>query len=296
MTETLEYTGERFTPECVREIWHEHFHRYVFAAAFCAGQDVLDAACGEGYGADLLARTAATVTGIDVDTAAIDHAGRRYGGRENLDFRVADCTALPFDDDSFDRVVSFETLEHLDAHEQLMTEFRRVLRPDGVLLISTPDKARYSDEQGFENEYHVRELYRDEFEALLGRHFPATRLFGQKLVFSSAIWSLGEMHSVRMDQFDAGAVQRRRTYPPAAMYYLALCAESDDHLPVADADLWLFDDADESVYAHYHGEIRRNMAAGGIIADRDREIERLRQALEGHGRPRSWWRRWFSRD
>ncbi|MCG7754945.1 class I SAM-dependent methyltransferase, partial [Flavihumibacter cheonanensis] len=95
----------------------------------------------------------------------------------------------PFADDAFDAVVSFETLEHLEDHDGLLREFRRVLKPGGFLLISSPDKAVYSERLQNRNPFHLRELHRDELEALLGRHFPACRLWGQKLGFHSAIWS-----------------------------------------------------------------------------------------------------------
>ena len=88
MSEQLDFTGERFTPDCPREIWYEHFHRYVFAQALVTGKTVLDAACGEGYGSALLARTAASVVGVDLAAEAILHAKTRYCGFENLDFIV----------------------------------------------------------------------------------------------------------------------------------------------------------------------------------------------------------------
>jgi len=96
------------------------------------------------------------------------------------------CTALRAPDASFDLVVSFETLEHVAAQEALVAGFARVLSADGVLVISSPDKRTYSDATGFHNEFHVRELYRDELLALLQAHFPHVRLYGQKLLFESA--------------------------------------------------------------------------------------------------------------
>ncbi|MEM1411687.1 MAG: methyltransferase domain-containing protein [Pseudomonadota bacterium] len=311
MTKELEFTGERFTPECVREIWYEHVHRYAFAAPLVAGKRVLDAACGEGYGSALLATTAASVDGVDVAAEAVDHARARYAGVQNLEFHRSDVTGLPFPDDHFEAIVSFETLEHLEAQDAMLSEFRRVLRDDGVLLISSPDRAVYSDQYGNDNEFHVRELYREELEALLARHFPAVRLLGQKLLFHSAIWQLDRVRSVSLQQGDSGRVGQVATPSQAAMYFLAFCASRAEVLPELDADLQLFDDADESVYAHYHGEIRRNMAAGGIIAERDAEIARLKTELERALSPRSmtveqekrlataerpgWWRRLFHR-
>ena len=110
MSDTLEFTGERFIPGAPGEIWYEHWHRYHFAAPIVAGREVLDIACGAGYGSALLARGAARVTGADISQAAIDHARDRYASVPGLEFRQADCAALPFPDATFDAVVSFETV------------------------------------------------------------------------------------------------------------------------------------------------------------------------------------------
>jgi SAM-dependent methyltransferase len=296
LSDLLEFTGERFTPECVREIWYEHFHRYALAARWCANLRSLDAACGEGYGASILAKTASTVEAVDISTDAIEHARKRYGLIENLKYQVADCTSLPFPDNEFDRVVSFETLEHLAEQDQLLTEFRRVLKPEGVLILSSPDKAVYSDQQNTSNEFHTKELYRDELEALISRYFGAWCLLGQKLMFHSAIWSLDGVAKVSLDQVSEEnlTLPSSMTQPP--MYYIALCAAHEASLPASKGQLWLFDDQEESVYQHYHGEIKRNMAAGGIIAGLEKEIETLKgQVNQLVPQRTSWWQRLFGR-
>ncbi|WP_386067712.1 class I SAM-dependent methyltransferase [Tahibacter sp. UC22_41] len=186
----LDFTGERFTPECVREIWYEHWHRYALVRAWARGRRVLDAACGEGYGSALLAQVGDSVLGLDVAPAAVAHARERYGAMANLRFDQADATRLELAPGSFDLVVSFETLEHVEAQDALLDGLGNALADDGLLVISSPDKATYSDAAGFRNEYHVRELYRDEFEALLRRRYPYVRLYAQRLLFQSAIWSV----------------------------------------------------------------------------------------------------------
>jgi SAM-dependent methyltransferase len=293
VSEELEFTGERFTPECVREIRYEHFHRYAFASQWCRGAEVLDAACGEGYGAALLAVAARSVTGVDISGEAIRHARRRYGDRRNLSFEVADATRLPFADAVFDRVVSFETLEHLRDQQTLLREFRRVLKPDGILILSSPDKAVYSEQQGVENEFHVRELYLHELEQLLEGTFPARLILGQKLMFHSVIWARDEIARLDTQTLGEDGDLTEGRIGAAPVYFIVLCAAREDCLPDVAGRLWLFDDATESVYAHYYHEIRKNMAAGGILAERDAEIRSLRQRLDQRAEP--WWRRWFRR-
>ena len=296
MSDSLEFTGERFTPECVREIWYEHFHRYALAARWCADKRTLDAACGEGYGSALLAEAASSVEAVDLSEQTITHARQRYGHLQGLGFHVADCTSLPFADHEFDRVVSFETLEHLEAHDQLLAEFRRVLKPDGFLVLSSPDKAIYSDQQNTVNEYHLKELYREEFEALIQRHFPASRILGQKLMFHSAIWSMDDVHQLTIDQLSTDKLNTPTHITQPPMYFIALCAADAASLPDLQGQLWLFDDFEESVYQHYYDEIRRHIAAGGIIARLEKEIEQLKsQSSRQVTARKSWWRRWLDK-
>jgi len=283
MTESaeLEFTGERFTPECVREMAYEHWHRYAWAVSLVAGKRVLDAACGEGYGSHLLKAAAAEVIGVDLSAQAIEHARSKYSD-SNLTFRQADVTQLPLEDDSVDVIVSFETLEHLAEQDEMLAEFRRVLRPDGFLLISSPDRKTYSDDTGYDNPFHVRELYRDEFETLLARHFPAFRLFGQKLMFVSAIWNLEQGGRAIMHTDHGGRVEHgdRPAFPP--LYFLAAASADEEHLPDC-SSVSMYSDRTESVYEHYNDEIRKHIRAGHLLAERDAEIERLKALLEQAG-------------
>lgn len=310
MADSLEFTGERFTPECVREIRYEHIHRYALAAEFARGRNVLDAACGEGYGAWLLARHALSVTGIDIDETSISHAAAGYRAA-NLTFRVADCCALPFADGQFGAVVSFETLEHLEAQQQMLREFRRVLAPDGFLVISSPDRAVYTDRLQNLNPFHVRELYRPEFEALLREPFAAVRLLGQRLAFHSVIWTLPHATDPPVEapgplaasfhREGPGGIDQLPVPPGDAVYLIALCAAEPQYLPDPGAAVFLFDDETESVYRHYHHEIRRNMQAGALLEQRDREIEALKSERDraltaaAHPQRRTWWRRLLGR-
>jgi SAM-dependent methyltransferase len=288
----LPFTGERFTPECVREIWLEHWHRYVFAARLAGGRRVLDAACGEGYGSALLAQTAADVVGLDISAETISHARSRYGERPRLRFDQADVASLQsLPAASFDLIVSFETLEHLAAQEALLDGFARLLAPGGVLLVSTPDRRTYSDLPGFQNEHHVRELYRDQFEALLTPRFAQVQLYGQKLLFQGVLWrvdktsaaaaSSAEPASAGANTLDAAGISAAGlAYEP--LYYLAACAQRPDDLPSDQLpELHLFGDAAESVYRHYEDEIRKGIAAGQRLIALEQALteERAARAL-----------------
>jgi hypothetical protein len=271
----------------VREIWCEHWHRYAFALPLVASKRVLDAACGEGYGSNLLASTAQHVVGLDISIQATAHARERYR-RDNLRFETGDAAALAFADHSFDVVVSFETLEHLTAHEELVAGFARVLRDDGLLLISSPDKRTYSEAAGFRNEFHVRELYREELLALLQPHFPYVRLYAQKLLFQSVLWALddaGGVASAATAAADGATVTPGFDYAP--LYYVAACSRAPlvDRLPSASS----FGDREESVYAHYNAEVRKNMNAGARIAELEAALARAPVTVATP----PWWRRWL---
>jgi SAM-dependent methyltransferase len=186
----LDWTGERFVPWVDDPaLAYEHLHRYVFACGFAEGKRVLDLGSGEGYGSALLARGARSVVGLDIDPQAVLHARKKYPD-PNLDFVCASVSSLPFAG-TFDLVVCFETLEHIEEHEALVGEARRVLAPDGLFVVSTPDKNAYSDEPHHDNPYHVRELYFDEFRDLLGKTFPEVRMLAQRVAAGSRIWPMG---------------------------------------------------------------------------------------------------------
>jgi ubiquinone/menaquinone biosynthesis C-methylase UbiE len=184
--------GERFLPDRMPgNIELEHRHRYLFAAQLTAGKDVLDIASGEGYGSAMLAGSARSVIGVDISPAAVEHARGRYR-LPNLEFSCGSCSAIPLADASVDLVVSFETLEHHAEHAKMLTEVRRVLRPGGLLVISTPDKLEYTDKPVNRNPFHVKELYKEEFRALISGHFRHVRMIGQRLVHGSMLVEEGQ--------------------------------------------------------------------------------------------------------
>lgn len=181
----MEFTGERFCPHVSGEIALEHYLRYLMAASLAKGKDVLDIACGEGYGSNLLASTADSVVGVDISKEVIVHATATYSA-SNLRFQQGNAADIPLPDASVDLVVSFETIEHHNRHEDMLREIRRVLRPDGVLCLSSPDRSVNADIWGY-SPHHVKELNKKELEELISRYFTCYAIFGQKTVFASLV-------------------------------------------------------------------------------------------------------------
>jgi SAM-dependent methyltransferase len=265
---------ERFLPGFEGEIWYEHWHRYHFIAALAAGREVLDIACGEGYGTALLARGAKKATGVDVAPDVVAHARRRYGAAANIDFRDGRCEAIPLADASVDLVVSFETLEHIPDPGKLVLEVARVLRPGGIFAVSTPNKEIYSDRRGYRNPHHLKELYRDEFVAMARASFPEVALFGQRVDAYSAIWPVsGE--AARGQLLDARMNEAADPLPGVAdaMYFLAICGRDAQAVAQAAGRFSLLSDRDHGVMEDYQSLRQR-------LAQLEAHVERIEAAYQ----------------
>lgn len=161
--------------------WGEHVARYLFAAPHVAECRVLDIACGTGYGLPVLGEKARMVVGSDIDFTSAQKA-RAEIDRQRGVIVVSDGCRLPFADGSFDAITSFETIEHLEARSQFVRELRRVLAPNGLCIISTPN-ARYTQPVNGKprNPHHIFEYTPEEFIAELRCHFSGIELNGQSL-------------------------------------------------------------------------------------------------------------------
>jgi SAM-dependent methyltransferase len=165
--EALALTGERTVPGLDAENYWFRRHEVVYQrlAGHCAGRDVLEAGCGEGYGADLIAGVARRVIGLDYDEQAVRHARACY---PNVDVRQGNLAQLPFSDGSVDVVVNFQVIEHLWDQPGFIAECARVLRPSGLLLMSTPNRITFSPGRDTPiNPFHTRELNARELTELL---------------------------------------------------------------------------------------------------------------------------------
>lgn len=187
----MEFTGERFLPELNRESEISIFHlqRYYSIKKLCKDKIVVDAACGEGYGSAMLSESAKYVYGYDISTDAIDNAKSKYVC-DNLEYAEANVISIPLTNNSVDVFISFETIEHISKENQtlFLEEIKRVLKDDGILIMSSPDKKRYSDIPRFNNPYHVHELYYDEFELLIKSYFKYSEYYYQGMFVNSYIY------------------------------------------------------------------------------------------------------------
>lgn len=187
----LPFAGERYTSAVSGEIELEHLHRYFLARSLSRGKDVIDIAAGEGYGTAILGQVARSVVGVELYADVLKHAASNHS-RSNIRFLAADAHYVPLRDASFDVVVSFETLEHCSDGEAFLKELVRLLRPNGILLISSPDRDIYSPSGRPANPYHLREYTRREFLDLIGNHFPQVELYAQRHLKGSAILAASE--------------------------------------------------------------------------------------------------------
>jgi ubiquinone/menaquinone biosynthesis C-methylase UbiE len=230
MTKALEWTGERYLPWTEEPATsYEHWHRYAFASQFTPGKRVLDLASGEGYGTALLSRTARFAVGVDIDRDAVRHARNRYGGG-NLDFVAGSAALTPFRESSFDMITCFELIEHIQEQDTLLREAKRLLAPEGLLLISTPNKPEYNQTE-ISNPFHTKELELNEFQALLSKYFKESRLLGQRVYSCSSLWPAQAGSSNHASAFflecEAGEFSLSNSRPRVPLYFVAIASDAE---------------------------------------------------------------------
>lgn len=239
------FTGERFVPGIQNaELEIEHYQRYESIVGLVRDKAVADAACGEGYGSAILSKAAKSVIGVDISPEAVGRAQQSYGNG-NTAFRVGSIAQLPIETGTIDVLVSFETLEHVsqELQGQFMKEAARVLKEDGIFIISSPNKAIYSDLFDYHNEFHVHELYREEFCDLLHQSFQNVNLYHQYFEVASFI----DNNDIVEDK----AIYRknRETYQSDGKYYIAVASNRE-----------ISDIAIQSVYLSHEVTYRNNIA------------------------------------
>jgi glycosyltransferase involved in cell wall biosynthesis/ubiquinone/menaquinone biosynthesis C-methylase UbiE len=261
----MQFTGEHFTPEMHGNIELERIHRYLLACEIASGKIVLDIASGEGYGSAMLAKNAIKVIGVDISRDAIYHARKKYK-RNNLEYLIGECAGIPLDDSSVDLVVCFETIEHHDQHDDMMQEIKRVLRPDGSALISSPDKYRYSIETAYNNPYHVKELYDYQFKNLIKKYFVNSLFFGQRVVYGSSIFSDSLSTPIKSYSQNGDNIESSSgiTKP---IYWLALASDVDQ--PSVASGFFEQPIENSEIFHTWNG----------VVAERNAQIDNLTRAV-----------------
>ena len=287
---------ERFDPGEQRgRIAYEHLHRYAICQDQVKGKRVLDIACGTGYGSAILASTAAEVTGVDISAEAVGIAQSRFS-LPNLTYQIANCFALPFPDGAFDIVVANEMIEHVADHDALIREAKRVLAPDGALLVSTPNKPIYNRFRT-PNVFHISEVDLAEFASELQAQFAHVQLTGTRMALVSIAFGLDDkahasgkgvakIYGSDMSRSGRPQVDNKDVALEDPEYILAICSDA----PIARSkypsslffskadDLWI---EHEKIMAwasqlHEEDEVLRAQVAA-MKAD----VEPLRQKLAG---------------
>ena len=221
-----ELSDNRFSPSTEDAMAaYERLHRYAYASQFVEGMRVLDLGSGEGYGTSLLARKAGMVIGLELDPTVAADAQKQYEA-SNLRFVAGSGVQIPFIE-SFDVVVCLETLGHVDNRGGLIREVKRLLKPDGLLIVSTRDS---DDDPSYEEAFSF-----GDFRKLLESNFRETRFLGQRVYPSSSIWpvdgtseSLNELLIEKTEsQFRMAGTDRKRP-----SYYIALTSDANEGLRV----------------------------------------------------------------
>ena len=268
------FTGERFIPGIEdSKLETEHYQRYLSVCSLVEDKVVLDAACGEGYGSSIMASMAKSVTGVDIDVETVERARITYKGWDNLRFLQGSIESIPAEDNSIDIVVSFETIEHVSEQIQrsFLNEITRVLKQDGILVMSTPNKKVYSELFNYKNEYHVKEFYHNEFLTFLHEKFKYVQLFNQSFQIVSMINPCeGQTDKV-------ACYTKNQDYIQNGKYYIAVAS-----------NIAISSDVISSIYVNRFGEYEENMQRIFALQEeeenRNRHIAKLDDELEEAGK------------
>lgn len=218
------FTGERFVPGIEDiQLEMEHFQRYMSIGKLVAGKNILDAASGEGYGSNILAQYAKSVVGLDIDEGAVNRSSERYKEQRNLRYLQGSIASIPLEDASLDVVVSFETIEHVseDLQQSFLKEIKRVLKPDGFLIMSTPNKEVYSDKHNYHNCFHIKEFYKDEFVRFLNWEFKNVKLYNQFFEVTAVIASCNG------GEHEAQYFRNHDVYNHDGKYFIAIASNQE---------------------------------------------------------------------
>jgi ubiquinone/menaquinone biosynthesis C-methylase UbiE len=215
----LDNDGERMIPEHHQGtfIYGEHIVRYEAAKSLVKGKVVLDIACGSGYGSHLLSNDAKKVYGVDVSSDAVEYAKKKFSN-SNIEFMVGDAEKIPLPDNSVDIVITFETIEHIKDYRKFMSEIKRVLKEDGLAVISTPNDTEFSEG----NHFHLHEFEHSELTTLISKYFKYQKEYFQGTWIYNALLTETSFKDTWEDSMET--IQSAPKSTDKALYFYVLCS------------------------------------------------------------------------
>lgn len=219
--------GERMVPAFHKGtlVYGEHLTRYESIEPLVKDKIVLDVASGSGYGSYILATWAKKVIGVEIDQASVNYAQKNYT-KPNINYLKGSAENIPVDDHSVDVVVSFETIEHLQNYKKFLSEVKRVLKPDGIVLVSTPNDLEFAED----NKFHRHEFTYSEINTLLKEYFQYVDFLYQYTWLYAAVMKKERAAKEWSQDF------RTNNYASVdsnkAVYFIAICSDQPlDKLP-----------------------------------------------------------------
>jgi len=226
----IQFTGERLIPEYNKKtaFYYEHLARYFFSTQLVKNKIVLDAGCGSGYGSYILSKhgQAKKIYGIDISKESISYA-KEYYQYKNINFKLGDIKKLKkTKDKSIDITTAFEVIEHIYKQNEFLQQIKRVLKKNGLLIVSTPNKYNYP--KG--NKFHVKELYPEEFLQLLKKYFQNVDIFYQNFELSQIIRpeNSGEKETINVNEkfnLNKNILYSPSINPKKSQYLIAVCSD-----------------------------------------------------------------------
>ena len=279
-----EFDLERVLPndERTKFLFQEHAIRYLFASQFTTSKTVLDAACGSGYGSDILLKSGAKkIVGIDNSSEAIEYCEKNYKN-ENLEFKKMDCEKITLNTD-FDVVVSFETIEHLKNQDNFLSQIKNTLKNDGVFIVSTPNTDNYPSN----NPFHYKEFTESEFKLFLGKYFSNITIFYQYYPSSMGISKpIDVMNDLKINFFNAknnnldDISEKFNLSNSHGLFFIAVCSNT----PIQNIDnkLYLYRDTIDELSSPEEHELTHLNELRDLNKKKDENLKNFEKKAGSH--------------